>query len=66
MKLIVIMILPVMLTGCFFQTVNQYDIVAAIKACGGIEKVAEISVWGLGREVVTCTDNKKTFLHKPV
>ena len=64
MKLIAIMILPAMLTGCFFQTVNQYDINDAIKVCGGIEEVAEITAYGTGVEGFTCFDGNNGILHK--
>ena len=56
-------VLPaLLLTGCFYQTVNQFDIERASKACGGVEKVVEISAGYLGNEVVLCKNGKKYSL----
>ena len=53
-------VLPaLLLTGCFYQTVNQFDIERASKACGGVEKVVEISSFYLGDEVVFCKNGKE-------
>ena len=57
-------VLPaLLLTGCFYQTVNQFDIERASKACGGVEKVVEISAHAQGDEVVLCKNGKKYNLH---
>lgn len=50
------------LTGCFYQTVNQFDIERASKTCGGIEKVVEISAHAQGDGVVLCKNGKKYIL----
>ena len=40
------------LTGCFYQTVNQFDIQRASKVCGGVEKIVQISAAFDGQEKV--------------
>ena len=58
-------VLPaLLLTGCFYQTVNQFDIERASKACGGVEKIVEISSTFLGGESALCKNGKKNYLHK--
>ena len=61
-SLVFVMCLP--LTGCFYQTVNQFDIQRASKACGGVEKIVEISSSFLGDEVALCKNGEKNGLHK--
>lgn len=56
MKFLVVILSCVMLSGCFYQTVNQYDIRRAIKLCGSIENVVEISSYATGAETATCFD----------
>ena len=58
-----VFIMCLSLTGCFYQTVNQFDIERASKACGGVEKVVEISAHAQGDEVVLCKNGKKYNLH---
>ena len=53
-----VFIMCLSLTGCFYQTVNQFDIERSSKACGGVEKVVEISAHSLGGEVVLCKNGK--------
>jgi len=64
MKTIAIILVAFSLSGCFYQSVNQYDLQAAIKACGAMENIAHISAGFGGRERVTCYDSKKIFLHE--
>ena len=54
-----------LLTGCFYQTVNQFDIQRASKVCGGVEKIVQISAAFDGREKVLCL-NAEQFLLKVV
>ena len=50
-----------LLTGCFYQTVNQFDIQRASKVCGGVEKIVQISAAFDGQEKVLCL-NAEQFL----
>ena len=59
-RLVFVMCLP--LTGCFYQTVNQFDIERASKACGGVEKVVDIRADFFGDERVLCKNGKKNNL----
>lgn len=61
-SLVFAMCLP--LTGCLYQTVNQFDIERASKACGGVEKIVEISADFFGDEFVLCKTGEKGSLHK--
>ena len=54
-----VFIMCLSLTGCFYQTVNQFDIERASKACGGVEKVVDISADFFGDEFVLCKNGKK-------
>lgn len=53
-KLLVISLVPLMLSGCMYQTVNSYDIMRASAVCNGVEDVHEITSNFLGDENVTC------------
>ena len=52
------------LTGCFYQTVNQFDIERASKVCGGIEKVVYINADFFGDEFVLCKNGIRHDLRK--
>lgn len=54
MKFIAVALITFMLSGCFYQSVNQFDISKAISFCGDIENVALINAYFGGREVVEC------------
>ena len=51
-----------LLTGCFYQTVNQFDIQRASKVCGGVEKIVQISAAFNGQEKVLCLNAEQFFL----
>lgn len=53
-KLITILALAASLTGCMYQSVNQSDIQAAAKACGGVESIQDIEAYALGNEYTHC------------
>lgn len=59
MKTIIVLLAVVLLSGCFYQTVDSRDIRNAIKFCGSVEEVAEISADFLGGEMVLCFDNAR-------
>lgn len=53
-------ILPaLLLSGCFYQTANLYDIKRAIKSCGSIDNIVKLEIWALGDESVRCLDPTK-------
>jgi hypothetical protein len=52
-KILVIGLCAVTLLGCH-QTTNQWDIERAAHICGGVEKIVEIKVLMIGKELVTC------------
>ena len=60
-----VLIMCLSLTGCFYQTVNQFDIQRASKVCGGVEKIVQISAAFDGQEKVLCL-NAEQFLLKGV
>lgn len=57
-----IVLICLVLNGCFYQTVNQWDIERAIMRCGKIENVVEIEALFEGSERVTCKPENKTSL----
>ena len=66
MKLILIPIFTVLLTGCFYQTVNKNDLDTAIKGCGGLESVSEVTSNWMGNETVVCTNRRVIYLDEKV
>ena len=59
---ILVFVMCLSLTGCFYQTVNQFDIQRASKACGGVEKIVEISAAFDGQEKVLCMNAEQFIL----
>lgn len=58
-----IVLICLVLNGCFYQTVNQWDIERAIKFCGGLENVVLITSAFEGTEQATCRpDNNSGVL----
>lgn len=53
-KLLVISLIPLMLSGCLYQTVNSYDIMRASVVCNGVDDIQEITADAFGGEEVTC------------
>lgn len=45
------------LNGCFYQSVNSWDIEKAIAKCGSLEKIVEIHAFFEGYESVICKSN---------
>lgn len=55
-----LMIAPVLLlSGCFYQTVNNVDIERAIYACKGAQNIATVTIVLDGGEWVLCKDSEK-------
>lgn len=50
------------LTGCFYQTVDQFDIQRAKNLCGGIDKIVEIESTFGGKESALCVNGKYSTL----
>ena len=51
-KNLVVILGCVSLSGCFYQTANQMDIKKAVRFCGSVEEVYEISVRFDGSEKI--------------
>ena len=62
MKLIMIFLASIVLTGCY-QTATIRDIENAAKICGGLDQVAEILVAFDGSEIVTCINLKQIYIN---
>lgn len=62
MKFIVAIVAAFMLSGCFYQTVNDNDIQGAIIICGGLDRVQSISSNFSGTEAVICVDRNEYFI----
>lgn len=62
MKYLILILISVTLSGCFWQTANNIDLQKAVYFCGGIENVIGIQIQAVGSEYVECTDGNKTFL----
>ena len=46
----------VFISGCMWQSVDQYDIQRAISYCGAVEKIVRIDSDAFGIETAMCTD----------
>ena len=61
-KFIIAIIACVSLSGCFYQTVNQYDINRAIALCGSVANIHQIASYFLGRVDATCYSGEQAGL----
>ena len=61
-KLALILIGSLMLSGCFYQKVNNYDLHRSVVFCKSLENIAEIAVFADGEESVVCMDGLKSSL----
>ena len=61
-KFIIAIIACVSLSGCFYQTVNQYDINRAIALCGSVANIHQIDSYFLGRVDATCYSGEQDSL----
>ena len=61
-KFIIAIIACVSLSGCFYQTVNQYDINRAITLCGSVANIHQIDSYYLGRVDATCYSGEQDSL----
>ena len=57
-KLVLILAISLMLSGCMYQSVDQYDLSMATKVCGSAENIFRIKSHFLGFENVRCFDTK--------
>lgn len=60
MKTLAIIAVSFLLSGCFYQTVNQYDLYRAAHFCGSVENIVEIQAFSLGAEYITCKNGNET------
>jgi hypothetical protein len=63
-KILSIIVCSLLLQGCFYQTINHWDIERAAYFCNGIEAVVEITARFDGEEHVTCHNGDATYLIK--
>ena len=61
-KFIIAIIACVSLSGCFYQTVNQYDINRAIALCGSVANIHQIDSHYMGRVDATCYSGEQGSL----
>ena len=61
-KFVIAIIACVSLSGCFYQTVNQYDINRAIALCGSVANIHQIGSYFLGRVDATCYSGEQVSL----
>ena len=59
---ILVFVMCLSLTGCFYQTVNQFDIQRASMVCGGVEKIVRITAEFDGYEKVLCLNAEQFSL----
>ena len=60
MKYLLILILALSMSGCFYQSVNKSDIDSATKICQNVQaEVVEIRASCFGDETVVCSNRKK-------
>ena len=63
-KLALILASSLFLSGCFYQTVNQYDINRAIALCGSVANIQQIDSYSLGHEGATCYSGEQASLDR--
>ena len=61
MKIVLLFVSVVSLSGCFYQTTDSFDINRAYTVCGK-ENIVEINSDFLGNESVLCRNGKKQTL----
>ena len=61
-KFIIAIIACVSLSGCFYQTINQYDINRAIVLCGSVANIHQIVSYSLGSEDAACYSGEQASL----
>ena len=61
-KLALILTSSLMLSGCFYQQVNTYDLHRAVVFCKSPENIASIVADAGGNEYVACMDGTKSNL----
>jgi hypothetical protein len=59
LKLLPIVACTLLLQGCFYQTVNQWDLQRATYFCGSVEAVVEVQSTFLGDEFITCINGNR-------
>lgn len=59
MKTPIIILSALTLSGCFYQSVDQFDIERAIVACNGHQNIAYIQSHARGVEFVQCKNINK-------
>ena len=62
-KLLALILVSLSVSGCVYQSVNQYDIQRAITICGSLEKVIEINAYHSGVETVLCSKGSMNNLN---
>ena len=61
-KLALILASSLMLSGCIYQKVNNYDLHRSVVFCKSPENIAEIAAFADGTEFVVCMDGTKSKL----
>ncbi|CAH9013565.1 hypothetical protein VP501E541_P0104 [Vibrio phage 501E54-1] len=56
MKFLVVLVCSVMMTGCFYQSVNISDLNKAASYCNGLDNIMKIDAWSTGYERIFCMD----------
>jgi hypothetical protein len=64
MKFITAIILSLSLTGCFYQSVDQFDIHRAITVCKDVNNISNIESWWTGNELVQCYSGERAELRE--
>jgi len=64
MKYLGLIIVTLLLSGCFYQKADVSDLDAADKYCKSVgSEVMAIDIWGSGSEVVYCRNSLSKQLH---
>ena len=61
-KIVLILASSLMLSGCFYQTIDQYDIHRAIALCGSVANIHQIDSYSLGGGNATCYSGEQASL----
>ena len=61
-KLLLICVLPLTLTGCFYQSIDNEHIHKAEKICSNFGGVGHITQHWVNETTVSCSDTKNVYL----
>ena len=64
-KSVLTIVSALLLQGCVYQSIDQRDLQAAARVCGGVEHISSVTAnWAGGESVLCLTGTREIRLHK--